>query len=612
MKRNHENDRIGTIIRKWLLTVMIVSFVVLISGVTLVQIVYENTYYYKLLTGHVADIIGDDDENISGMFRALAEYFTEKIEPFRDRVDSDYLTLEVTANEMFISELNIVDEKGIIIFSSKPEYIGYDMRSGEQSAAFLCLLSGTDYYEQDEVKETSYSSDEQMAYAGMAFTNGDGFIQVGFDIENYNNMMRSVNETEVKRRHIGLAGSALVCDRERTVIYSGDDEYNGRVLDSGLKLPDKEDEYVQTVTDMFGTPCYVVSALEDNYYIIAMLPTREASMFGVINRAMMALMAILIFLIMYLVLSRLLNKHVVKSVEQINTSLLKITEGDLEEKLTVNDTLEFRTLSTGINEMVGRLKEMFLQAQARIEEELQNAKIVQTSSLPSVFPPYPDRKELEIYATMNAAKVVGGDFYDFFFTDLDHFVIVMADVSDKGVPAAMFMMRSKACIRAQAMSGKGPAQILLEANGELYRDNDSGMFVTVWLAIIELSTGRVVEGNAGHTYPAIFRNASFALTVNKHSLPLGMLPDRTYTEQEYTLAPQDVIFVYTDGVTEAENADGEFFGDDRLVEVLNTCKESSCEKMVQSVREAIGDYVMEEPQHDDITMCAFRYLGGEE
>lgn len=609
LKRNYENEQIGSIIHKWLLSVMAAAFVVLIIVVSIVQVVYERIYYYNLLTGHIEDVIVDNSETLSSLFYEWTDLFRDNIERNRDILDNEYLELEVSDSALTISELNVVDKNGIIIYSSNPDYIGFDMHSGEQSKEFLCLLSGTNYYAQERLQKITYRDDIEMAYTGMAFSDGSGFIQMGVNQEDYYKIMTSVNTNEVKHRHIGLSGSAMLCNKNLEVVYSGHDRYNGRILDNSQILPDNEDEYKQTKANIFGTECYVVSSRYEGFYIITMIPVKEASMFGNINKLMMAVMTVVILICMYRVLSKLLNEHVVKNVEQINASLIKITGGDLDERLTVNDTIEFKGLSAGINAMVDRVREMISQAKAKIEEELQNAKIVQTSSLPSVFPPYPDRNEFEIYASMNAAKKVGGDFYDFFFVDSDHFVIVMADVSDKGIPAAMFMMQSKACIRAHAMTGKRPAEILAGANEELYRDNDSGMFVTVWLAIVEISTGRVIEGNAGHTYPAVLRNKSFGLEVYKHSLPLGMFSSRTYTDREFVLSPGDVIFVYTDGVTEAENADNEFFGDERLVEALNACKDESCEQMLESVRKAITDYTKDMPQSDDITMCAFRYLG---
>ena len=210
---------------------------------------------------------------------------------------------------------------------------------------------------------------------------------------------------------------------------------------------------------------------------------------------------------------------------------------------------------------------------------------------------------------METAKEVGGDFYDFYFIDDDHFAMVMADVSDKGIPAAMFMIRAKAAIKNRAKKGGTPAQILYDVNNSLCKHNDAKLFVTVWLAIVELSTGKVLEANAGHEHPALCRDGEYRLVKYPHSPPLSTLPGLPFNDREFTLQPGDKIFVYTDGVTDAENSSDERFGEAGLTNVLKTAEEYDSEATVNAVRDAIKTYASGKAQFDDITMLAFTYFG---
>lgn len=245
----------------------------------------------------------------------------------------------------------------------------------------------------------------------------------------------------------------------------------------------------------------------------------------------------------------------------------------------------------------------------RVSTELHTAAQIQSAMLPSVFPPFPGRREFDLFASMTPAKQVGGDFYDFFFVDEDHLALVMADVSDKGVPAALFMMASMILINFRARQGGGPAEILADVNRELSGDNPSSMFVTVWLGILELSTGRMRCCNAGHEKPFLRRGGKFLLFADRHGPMVGGLPGVRYPEYEVTLAPGDGLFVYTDGVPEAQNAGGEFFGLARTEEVLNAAAGASPEETVLSVQKAAARFAGNAKQFDDMTMLCLAYHG---
>lgn len=244
----------------------------------------------------------------------------------------------------------------------------------------------------------------------------------------------------------------------------------------------------------------------------------------------------------------------------------------------------------------------------RFETELELASRIQASMLPSIFPAYPERNEFEIYASMDPAKEVGGDFYDFFLIDEDHLGLVMADVSGKGVPAALFMMASKIIISHHAKAGKSPAQILTDANETICNTNPMELFVTVWMGILEISTGRLKAANAGHEYPVLKDpDGSFELLKDKHGFVVGAMEGMKYKEYEVQLEPGAKLFLYTDGVPEATNADAEMFGTDRMLDALNGDPDAAPEQLLRNVRSAVDAFVDEAEQFDDLTMLAITY-----
>ena len=246
----------------------------------------------------------------------------------------------------------------------------------------------------------------------------------------------------------------------------------------------------------------------------------------------------------------------------------------------------------------------------RISTELSLATRIQTAMLPHVFPPFPERTEFDIYASMNPAKEVGGDFYDFFLIDNDHLGLVMADVSGKGVPAALFMMASKIILQSCAMLGGSPAEILTKTNEAICSNNQEEMFVTVWLGILEISTGKLTAANAGHEYPVI-RNAGgrFELFKDKHGFVIGGMSGAKYREYEIQMEPGSKLFLYTDGVPEATDADKNMFGTERMVDALNAEPEASPEGILKNVRSAVDSFVKEAEQFDDLTMLCIEYRG---
>ena len=246
----------------------------------------------------------------------------------------------------------------------------------------------------------------------------------------------------------------------------------------------------------------------------------------------------------------------------------------------------------------------------RISTELTLANRIQNSMLPGIFPPFPDRNEFEIFASMDPAKEVGGDFYDFFLIDEDHLCMVIADVSGKGVPAALFMMASKIILSNNAKMGKSPSEILTDTNDSICANNEEKMFVTVWIGILEISTGKLRAANAGHEYPAgRLKDGSFEIIRDKHGFVIGGMAGLKYSEYEVDLEPGTCIFLYTDGVPEATNANDEQFGTDRMLEALNENEKASPDQLILNVKNAVEKFTEGEEQFDDLTMMCVRYNG---
>lgn len=247
---------------------------------------------------------------------------------------------------------------------------------------------------------------------------------------------------------------------------------------------------------------------------------------------------------------------------------------------------------------------------SRIESELNLASNIQADMLPNIYPAFPERVEFDIYATMNPAKEVGGDFYDFFLVDDNHLCMVMADVSGKGVPAALFMMASKIILANNAMLGKTPAQVLTDTNSAICKNNREEMFVTVWLGILELSTGKLTYANAGHENPVLQQaNGKFELIKDKHGFVIGGMDGIEYKEYELKMEAGAKLFLYTDGVPEATDANDKLFGVERMVDALNENVNVSPEELLKNVRFAVDKFVAGAEQFDDLTMLGLEYKG---
>ena len=342
--------------------------------------------------------------------------------------------------------------------------------------------------------------------------------------------------------------------------------------------------------------------------------------FTILYAAVLTIVIVIVILVIRMVMQRRLVKpirEVSSAAEQYAISRADSgVEKNFFSRLNIQTGDELEELSQVMADMeqeIAVYEDNLTKAAAeeeRIQTELGLATAIQIGMLPQIFPPYPERKEFDIYAVMDPAKEVGGDFYDFFLIDDTHLGLVMADVSGKGIPAALFMMSSMIVINNLASEGYSPAEVLRRANEKICSSAKVDMFVTVWFGILDLRTGVVTSANAGHEYPAVrHAGGQYELLRTKHSFVIGGMDGMKYREESFTLEPGSSLFLYTDGVAEATNAQEQFYGYERMLAALNTTEGMSAEETLRTVREDVDRFVEEAPQFDDLTMMCITYKG---
>ena len=353
----------------------------------------------------------------------------------------------------------------------------------------------------------------------------------------------------------------------------------------------------------------------------------DLNMTEIVNERYVFLRQSLVFVALLLVIAVassiiLLRRTAIRPLRQLASAAANFANEDREFTkddvirldLRTNDEVsdlyqEIRSMESRIVDYTDHLTRVTAEKE-RVSTELRTASQIQESMLPHIFPAFPEREDFDLYASMTPAKEVGGDFYDFFLIDDSHLAVLIADVSDKGVPAALFMMSAKILINYRAQEGGTPSQILNAVNAQICKNNKSKMFVTVWLGILDLNTGLLTCTNAGHEYPVLRgQDGRFRVFKDQHGLVLGAMARTRYRDYEIQMMPGDAIFVYTDGVPEANNTDGEFYGMERMEEALNQMADRDPKGILQGVKEDVESFTGEAMQFDDLTMLCLEYRG---
>ncbi len=394
---------------------------------------------------------------------------------------------------------------------------------------------------------------------------------------------------------------AFAVDAEQNILITNNDEYGYlasayvAILDSSntpvalasvdvsMDMINEQIRYFQITTLIIMIFVLIISDILYYFYIRKIL----INPLGILHRAVRGLLE---------------NKK-----ETLEDFKVEVHTGDELQELADS----FQYMVTELNDYIRDLNRITAEKE-RIGAELDVARHIQASMLPCVFPAFPERHEFDVYASMTPAKEVGGDFYDFFLVDDDHLALVMADVSGKGVPAALFMMISKTLIKSAAQNGLSPKAVLEKVNNQLCENNEAEMFVTVWLGILEMSTGKLKCANAGHEYPAIMRQGGeYELFKDKHGFVLAGMEGSRYSEYELELHVGDRLFVYTDGVPEATDGNNVLFGTERMLTALNEAKDLPCQELLNYIHKSVDQFVGQADQFDDITMLSFVYVGPE-
>jgi len=591
--------RVSQIIQRGLLITVIFAFVTTTVFVFLFQDTITNNQTDSLLTLGIketsADINDASDENLLKVAKEVKEELQTK-------------DAEAIAKEYGITEINIIDKNGIIVKSTDEKLVGFDMSSGGRSKEFLCLLGSADHYVQS-FGSTSYDRTISRKYAGVK--TDEGFLQVGYD---RSTLQKEIDKHVVgitKNRHVGNGGYVLILDDLLNII-SGPENFpikNFSRTDEKIELPDPNKTFNMNV---IGTEYFVRYQIAEGYYIFSFYPVTEAVQSKDIALYTNMFLQVIVYAILFVLVYLLIKYVVVNQIKKINGSLAKITDGDLEEVVDVRTNEEFESLSDDINSTVNTLKKYIAEASARIDKELEFAKNIQKSALPSNFSVVNNRSDVEIFASMDPAKEVGGDFYDFYFTGKSKFNFLVADVSGKGIPAAMFMMRAKTELKSLTEARLPINEVFTEGNNDLCEGNDAGMFVTAWQGNIDLKTGLVKFANAGHNPPILKRNGEYEYLKCRAGFVLAGMEGIKYKEQEFQLEPGDMIFLYTDGVTEATNRREELYGEDRLLNIIKSTEYESIKELCESVKADVDKFVDGAPQFDDITMVALKYYGEQE
>ena len=535
------------------------------------------------------------------------------VEQVRGEYENDpTVSLSELTEKYDIKEINIVDSGGIITNSTEADSIGYDMNCKAQSKEFVDKLNVQDSF----VQEYSRRGKDEAVWRKYAAVNltGGGFIQVGYDAEQFHEMLNNFVIDVTKNRHVGTAGFVAVLDEELCMVI--DDAYAGKHVSTiGIEPPDEMSQgktsttlyyadIVDGVSDASIEYMYVFKFVE-GYCLIAAMPVSEAMFMRDASMLTSIFMQVIIFATLFVFIYILIKRVIINNIKKVNDTLARITQGDLNVTVDVRSNTEFSSLSDDINSTVTTLKRYIAEAAARIDKELEYAKQIQLSALPTNFP---KDEDYNIYAQMIAAKEVGGDFYDFYKLNDTTVAFLAADVSGKGIPAAMFMMTAKTIIKDLAERGMAVNDIFTKANEKLCENNESGMFVTAWMGILDLTTGNLQFANAGHNPPVLKRrDGSFEYLKTRAGFVLAGMEGVRYRVGEITLYPGDRLFLYTDGVPEATNADNKLYGEDRLLSFMNQNATIEATAFLPALKANIDEFVGEAPQFDDITMLMFDY-----
>lgn len=532
------------------------------------------------------------------------------------KIDSRDITEHLKAYALIYGydDLNLVSADNKILYSSNYKKIGDKI---------------TDKTIQEKLKNGSFAEPtilkgNKLAYAGTQIGEGNSalfsdasYMLISYDENKINETIRNSLYSSSESFHFGNAGTTLVLEKnpkskkEYTVVKSLDEDFNTDIPDTVEFFdPTATQPNELTEVEFQGKKNFMIYKEENNLYYVTLLNKELAMLGGNISITITMLMEVVISGFVSLILYIGIRRNIIRNIKTINSNLGEICDGNLDVTVNVRANKEFSELSDDINSTVDTLKR-YIEAEARrINDELALAHSIQTSSLPRVFPPYPNHNEFDIYAAMNPAKEVGGDFYDFFMIE-NMLTFVIADVSGKGIPAALFMMTSRTTLKQLALQGKPIDEVFEIANRQLYETNPSRMFVTAWMGTLNINTGELRYVNAGHNPPLLYRDGKCEYLKGRTGFVLAGMKNTRYEYKTIFLSPEDRILLYTDGVTEAMDKRQRFYGEERLQELVNKIGCADVKEICEGVCGDVGKFAEGCVQADDLTVLSVCYHGSD-
>lgn len=622
VKTDHNARTISAQFQRGLSITVLIAFILTSAFTTAMQFNIAENNTKNLLTVNIDDVKKDVEDAAYDGLKKEAEKIKDKIVDEGWESQTPEKLVELAENND-IAQISILDKDGNFVKSYDETLVGKNMHDfGQQATDFMDKINASSDGTYVQEYQPNAEKGEGHKYIGIALDKEKSlFVQVGYDAQGFQKFVDPLIVSSVQNRHIGNSGYLMVINSDWIIVASGTPKLNGDNSKVAKLIGEPAGEYkgltqVKQNKELISHSLriekenysyYLMYEEAESYYLVSLLPQAEANLIRDLTIYITVFMEIILFVSMFILIYLLVKKLVVDNIKKVNDSLAEITGGNLDVVVNVRANEEFASLSDDINTTVLALKHYIAEAAARIDKELEFAKAIQHSALPSVFPPYPDIKDFDIYALMDTAKEVGGDFYDFYFVGPNKFAFLVADVSGKGIPAAMFMMTAKTIIKGYAESGKDVNDVFTLTNKKLCENNDANMFVTAWMGIIDLDTGVVEYANAGHNPPLIkHKNGKFEYLDSKAGFVLAGMDMVKYKKQTLTLEKGDEIYLYTDGVTEATDSNEELYGEERLINHLNSLGKHTCKEICESVKGDVDKFVGEAPQFDDITMVSFK------
>ncbi len=539
-------------------------------------------------------LLRNNDEMSRARARAVAE-----IVRLNPAALTDQEVLQGLCNDLGAEQIAITDAKGVIRASVPSGYLGVDLSADKDGAKFLPCIDtpGYEYVqrEEEQLKNTG------LQFVGVHRQDAPGLIRVGFRPHYEQRAREATTYGQLAANHrLGATG--------RIIAFRGGAPLNREALPGPaadfLAMPLGELQRMR-----FNGEEHFTYALERNgIRMVGIVPLRDFYPAGVHNLRSRLIANSMVLAAVFAMVSFLLQHFVISRISGINETLRRITEGDTEARVNVASSPEFVRLSTGINSMLDAIKSMNDQSRERLRKELELARFMQRSTLPTTFPAFPNHSEFDIYATLLPSSTVGGDFYDFFMTDADHLTFMVASVSGTGVPAALFMMRSLSIIRSLARTGQDLQAVLSGANRALCEGRTAEMNLSIFYGSLELSTGVLTCVNAGHEAPLLqhLGSNSYAEPELTKSPVLGAVEGVPYRSRQLQLAPGDRLLLYTSGLFKAQNEHKECFSMQRLLTALEGDAPTLAD-LPNLIRKELRRFTEGAPQEHDITLLALEY-----